>query len=76
MILKTNELNKWLLEKAQIKKLKSEVYSISNKESIVTPERAFTYQFLKTPEPHSNRLTFSPGTKHMQTYRRKTDMSP
>jgi hypothetical protein len=76
MILKTNDLNKWLLEKAQIKRLKSEVGTISNRDRMTTPEKPFAFQFLKPPENHSNRMTFSPGPKHTQTYKRSSDLSP
>jgi hypothetical protein len=75
MIIKTNELNKWLLEKAQIKRLKSEVYSRSHKESIASPEKGFTFQFLKIPDSHTNRMTFSPNPKH-NPYKRSSDLSP
>lgn len=78
MIQKTNELNKWLIEKAQIKKMKSEVQSLSQRDSLLTPDRGnFAFQFLRVPENHiNNRLTFSPSTKHTQTYKRNVELSP
>lgn len=43
---------------------------------ITTPEKGFTYQFLKMPDNHANRMTFSPSAKHTQTYKRNLDLSP
>jgi flagellar biosynthesis/type III secretory pathway chaperone len=49
MIEKANQLNKWLLEKAQIKKMKSDAFSSSQKETIVASGKEFHLDFLKTP---------------------------
>lgn len=77
MIDKTNSLNKWLLEKAQVKSMKSEVFSINQKDSIFKSEKGFTLQSLKLPEnSHNYRFTFSPSTKHTQGEGRKVNLSP
>lgn len=77
MIEKTNNLNKWLLEKAQVKSMKSEVCSLQQKDSIFKSEKGFTLQTLKMPENnHNYRFTFSPSTKHTQGDSRKANLSP
>lgn len=77
MIEKANQLNKWLLEKAQIKKMKSDAYSNSQKDTIVASGKDIHLDFLKTPETNqTTRSTYSPAPKNVQTYARKIDHSP
>lgn len=78
MIEKANQLNKWLLEKAQIKRMKSDAYSSSQKDTIPSSAKDMHLDFLKTPETNqtTTRSTYSPAPKNPQPYGRKIDHSP
>lgn len=78
MILKTNQLNKWLIEKVNTKKMKSDTYSMSQKGSIISHSKDINLDFLKTPETNQTtpRSTFSPNNKLNSASKKRIDHSP
>lgn len=77
MIEKANQLNKWLIEKAQNKKMKSDAFSMSQRDSVIS-SKEMQLEFLKTPDTHltTPRSTFSPNNKVNSVNKRRIDHSP